>query len=43
MGSYKKKPIEAKAVAFAMIQSAKTQLQGTQIIESSQIQAIYTT
>jgi uncharacterized protein YbjT (DUF2867 family) len=39
----KYKPIEAKAVAFAMIQSSKTQLQGTQIIESSQIQAIYTT
>ncbi len=37
----KYKPVEAKAVAFAMIQNAKTQHLGQQIIESSQIQAIY--
>jgi len=42
IGALKKyKPIEAKAVAFAMLQSAKAQYEGIQIIESNQIQTIY--
>ena len=43
IGPLKKyKPIEAKAVAFTMVQSAKSQHQGIQIIESRKIQVIYT-
>jgi uncharacterized protein YbjT (DUF2867 family) len=37
----KYKPIEGKAVAFAMVQIAKEQHQGKHIFESSHIQAIY--
>jgi len=42
MGVLKKyKPIEGKAVAFAMVEIAKEQRQGKQIFESSHIQSIY--
>jgi uncharacterized protein YbjT (DUF2867 family) len=42
MGVLKKyKPIEAKAVAFAMVQMAKERPLGRQIFESSHIQSIY--
>lgn len=37
----KYKPVEGKAVAFAMVQIAKEQRQGKQIFESPQIQSIY--
>jgi len=42
MGVLKKyKPIEGKAVAFAMVEIAKEQRRGKQIFESSHIQSIY--